>query len=113
MENRARGPIEILRNAPARYARAPPCRTRQSGETFRRLIDGASNAVIPSRADGEGPRKRSLASAIHHAFTLECARFCRVIAIWQVRGPSPSARLGMTLFSRENLRTDPRNRIVS
>ena len=30
------------------------------------------NDVIPSRADGEGPRKRSFASAICHAFTSGC-----------------------------------------
>ena len=46
------------------------CRRSKADEWGRRY-------ALSSRAasDGEGPRKRSLASALHHAFTLSCARF--------------------------------------
>jgi hypothetical protein len=34
-----------------------------------RVLDGAQQFVIPSRANGEGPLKRSFASALYHALT--------------------------------------------
>ena len=53
-------------------------------------------AVIPSRVDGEGPPSRGLRhTEKYHASPDENAlRFA--VALERLRGPSPSARLGMT-----------------
>src|SRR5664279_2838784 len=56
--------------------------------------------VIGSRADGEGPRKRSPASAIFEASTLGLASCPIVNAICGCEVPRRLARLGMTSTRR-------------
>ena len=53
-------------------------------------------AVIPSRADGEGPLLRSLRQAKYHYAKSEVEAKSNAETLELLRGPSSSARLGMT-----------------
>jgi len=68
---------------------------------FRKAVADAAAflfcAFIPRLAKrAEGARKRSIASALLHANTVIGRMIFRGSAHWQLRGPSPSTRLGMT-----------------
>ncbi len=70
-------------------------------ETHRCARRGAEvERVIPRLAKrAEGPPKRSIASAQQRAYSVRVRLMCRGSANLQLRGPSPSARLGMTRFA--------------
>ena len=110
VEDRTRRAEEILRDPPARHARAFARRAREGRQAFRWL----SPAVIPSRADGEGPRNCN-ADSLARERRRQCERRCQAQAIPTslVRSLAVCAARDDTHIYVENLRSDLLNGIVS
>ena len=80
-----------------RSRRASP---RRRGETVAARC--ATGVVIPSRVDGEGPHSRSCVTQASNACSTPICALREAVArtcSLRLRGPSPSARLGMTRFA--------------